>query len=91
MSLEALAQMITIEKLPDGFEALVQKLEEVNTWQEFVYRADSLCWVAYPDPVLNSIERQQGSGNPSAVTTKVCILHGNGAHTQKIVFKYSVY
>lgn len=65
MSIDALAQL-RINKIPDSSKALlVHAMENVNTWLDFIHPADSVCWVAFPDPtssrienVVNAIHRQ---------------------------------
>lgn len=91
MSLEALTQII-INKAPDAFKALlVQTMENAMTWQDFMQRAESVCWVAFPDPILSRVEDMASISKESKIAEKVYMHHGQSTHNTKNCFKINFF
>ncbi|KRH93102.1 putative transposable element [Pseudoloma neurophilia] len=88
MSFEALCQLI-IKKVPEAFEALlVQTMENANSWQEFAHQADSTCWVAFSDPILNVISSKTLIQRLNQEDTiEDCLLHGRSNHKTEQCFR----
>ncbi|KRH93336.1 pol polyprotein, partial [Pseudoloma neurophilia] len=88
MSFEALCQLI-IKKVPEAFKAiLVHTMENANTWQEFAHRADSTCWVAFPDHVFNAIScESKGQAGIQKQEIENCLLHGLSTHKTEQCFR----
>lgn len=90
MNLEALSQNI-IGKVPEDFKVLlVHAIENAKSSQEFLHRAESICWVAFPNPILNSIESSAKSvrlNNNNQKSEQKCLLHGPGTYLTENCFK----
>ncbi|KRH91856.1 putative transposable element, partial [Pseudoloma neurophilia] len=87
MSLTALAQLI-INKVPEAFKALlVDAMEKAGSWHQFLHRAESVCWVAYPDAALNRIENVAAVSTEPQSAIANCLIHGTGTHSTEKCFK----
>jgi hypothetical protein len=93
MNNTALAQMI-VNKSPIEIKALLyQTASMVNTWDEFVQKAEEVAWIAFPDKELSRVEHESNKTHHYKTTKrsseKYCILHGKGSHSTKECKKFT--
>ncbi len=79
MNIVPLTQVV-IKKSPTEIKSLlVQAAETLQTWDQFIKRAEDIAWIAFPDKCLNRIERK----DVQVSEKQYCEWHETNSHNTR--------